>query len=179
LLVCLGGFYLARFLIMLGVYINFLIGEVESSFVYYKWYNVWFERINHKDIGPFYLNFGFWPGMVDAGLSILIRADRDQLCNGVISSLAIIIFFMLMSSAPDMSFPRWNNASYWLMTMLVLSARLINSSCGTGWTVYPPLNTNGHLGNKIDLAIFSLHCSGSILGGIYFMVFYGCCLKYT
>lgn len=80
----------------------------------------------------------------------------------------------LMLGSPDMSFPRLNNLSFWLLPtamFLILDACFVDSGCGTSWTVYPPLSTLGHPGRRVDLAIFSLHCAGvsSILGAINFI----------
>lgn len=80
----------------------------------------------------------------------------------------------LILGSPDISFPRLNNLSFWLLPtslILILDACFVDTGAGTSWTVYPPLRTLGHPGRRVDLAIFSLHCAGvrSILGGINFI----------
>jgi len=80
----------------------------------------------------------------------------------------------LILGSPDISFPRLNNLSFWLLPVslvLLLDSGFVDTGCGTSWVVYPPLSTLGHPGRSVDLAIFSLHCAGvsSILGGINFI----------
>jgi len=80
----------------------------------------------------------------------------------------------LILGAPDISFPRLNNLSFWLLPtamLLIVDSAFVDTGCGTSWVVYPPLSTLGHPGASVDLAIFSLHCAGlsSILGGINFI----------
>jgi heme/copper-type cytochrome/quinol oxidase subunit 1 len=84
-------------------------------------------------------------------------------------------FVPLMIGAPDMSFPRMNNISFWLLPpalILLLTSGLAEAGVGTGWTVYPPLSSLlGHPGASVDCAIFSLHLAGasSILGAANFI----------
>ena len=81
----------------------------------------------------------------------------------------------LMIGAPDMSFPRMNNISFWLLPpalILLVASSLVEGGAGTGWTVYPPLaSIEYHSGGSVDLAIFSLHLAGisSILGSSNFI----------
>lgn len=81
----------------------------------------------------------------------------------------------LMLGCPDMTFPRMNNLSFWLLIprfSLLLLSSLVDSGAGTGWTVYPPLSDSKfHSGASVDFAIFSLHVAGasSILGAINFL----------
>ncbi len=81
----------------------------------------------------------------------------------------------LQIGAPDMSFPRMNNLSFWLYvtgTCLGVASLLAPGGdgqlgSGVGWVLYPPLSTS-EPGMSMDLAIFAVHVSGasSILGAI-------------
>merc|ERR1712004_503130 len=77
----------------------------------------------------------------------------------------------LFVTTPDMSFPRINNFSFWII--MPASIFLVQSMKSRGtrsrWTIYPPLSTSE---NCIDIVIFSLHCArvSSILRSANFIV---------
>ncbi|PZO66461.1 MAG: cytochrome c oxidase subunit I [Paracoccus denitrificans] len=84
-------------------------------------------------------------------------------------------FMPLQIGAPDMSFPRLNNLSYWLyvcglalgIASLLAPGGNNEMGSGVGWVLYPPLSTTEG-GYSMDLAIFAIHVSGasSIVGAI-------------
>jgi len=167
----------------------------------------WIFTTNHKRIGILYLFFGVFNGFLAILLSMLMRLELtfpgDQILfgeyqfynmittvHGVLMLFVVVMpilfggfgnyFVPILIGAPDMSFPRLNNFSFWLLPAAIFLAVLATYSeggPGTGWTLYPPLSSlQSHSGASVDLLIFSFHLVGigSIIAGINFIctIFY-------
>lgn len=161
----------------------------------------WLCSCNAKDIGILYMIVGFIGALIGTSLSMIIRLELSSpgiqfinsekyvtIYNTVISGHALfMIFFFVMPvliggfgnyfvpiliGATDMSFPRLNNISLWLIIpaiLLTLLAAMSEGGTAAGWTIYPPLSSLiGHPGIGIDLTILALHLAGvsSLLGAI-------------
>jgi cytochrome c oxidase subunit I len=167
----------------------------------------WIFTTNHKRIGILYIFFGIFNGVLAVLLSMIMRLELafpgDQILfgeyqfynmvttvHGVLMLFVVVLpilfggfgnyFVPILIGAPDMSFPRLNNFSFWMLPFSILLAVLATFSeggPGTGWTVYPPLSTTqSHSGLSIDFLILSFHIAGisSIIASINFIctIFY-------
>ncbi len=157
----------------------------------------WITTTDHKKIGVMYvitsfaffmlgglLALGIRTELAVPGLQFINEATYNQLF-GMHAVMMIFLFVMPMTTglanyivplqlgAADMSFPRINALSFW---MLVAGAVLIMSAFAfggapTGWTLYAPLSTiTPELG--VDLLLLGLVVLGfsSIFGAINFIV---------
>lgn len=125
----------------------------------------WNWSTNAKDIGTIYIIIAIIWGSIGVALSDAIRiqliipnsdflANHGQLYNVIISAhaLAMIFFFVmpifiggfanylvpLMLGTADMSYPRLNNISLWLLipsTTLLILGMIVEQGAGTGWTM--------------------------------------------
>jgi len=162
----------------------------------------WIGSTSAKDIALLYLGLALFSAMIGTSLSYLIRLELTsagvqylggdyQLYNVIITSHAFLMIFYfvmpallgtfgnffvpIMLGSCDMSFPRLNNISLWLLVpslILIIMSAIVDSGAGTGWTVLPPLSDiASHSGSSVDLSILALHLAGvsSMLGAINFI----------
>jgi len=154
------------------------------------------RSVNHKDIGTLYMFLRLFFGIVGSSISGMIRYELMSPRTNFLSNhsynllvtrhrVVMVFFFIipfliggfrnwlipLFCQSADMSFPRINNFSFWLLmpaSFLLVESVLVRRA-GSRWTVYPPLSSRE---GAIDYVILSLHCAriSSILGSSNFLV---------
>nr|AEY84626.1 cytochrome c oxidase subunit 1 [Tetrabothrius erostris] len=158
----------------------------------------WLFTLDHKRIGMVYTLIGVWSGFIGLSFSMLIRINFLEPYYNVISldcynflitnhGIIMIFFFLmpvliggfgnylvpLLSGLSDLSLPRVNALSAWLLipSVIFLTISMITGA-GVGWTFYPPLSSSMFTDSKgVDFLLFSLHLAGisSILSSINFI----------
>lgn len=161
----------------------------------------WVGSVSAKDLGILYMIQGLLMGLIGVSFSYIIRLELSgpgdrlltgnwsgDIYNNVITAHGIIIIFYaimpiliggfgnyfmpLQIGAPEISFPRINGFSLWLLipsAIMFMYSTVINRGIGQGWTMYYPLTSNwASSGINIDATIFSFHLAGisSLLGAI-------------
>jgi len=79
-----------------------------------------------------------------------------------------LLYTDINKGGSDMSFPRLNNISFWLLplslSLLIVSSLIDVRNKEQGWTLYPPLSSlTGHSSISVDVCIIALHIARIII----------------
>lgn len=161
---------------------------------------------SHKYIGVLYGYMGYIGGVIgyffsmlirmelnNQGLSIMRKVKEITIYNNWITVHGLVMLFVfimpvaigyygnylvpMMIGTSELSMPRINGISYWLLIfgviIFVISNVIISKPISSGWTIYPPLSTRDadNIGINIDMSILTVHILGisSSLGSINFI----------
>nr|YP_010133197.1 cytochrome c oxidase subunit 1 [Azumapecten farreri]ABQ96652.1 cytochrome c oxidase subunit 1 [Azumapecten farreri]ACD77253.1 cytochrome c oxidase subunit I [Azumapecten farreri]ACL36014.1 cytochrome c oxidase subunit I [Azumapecten farreri] len=161
----------------------------------------WLMANSHKDVGTMYLIVGMWSGLGGLSLSWMMRLELSrpgmwlpstEMYNWIVTLHAIMMIFFfvmpvliggfgnwllpLLLGGIDMSFPRVNTFSFWLVPFalyMVVVSPFIEQGSGTGWTMYPPLSSTPYQSDICtDMVILGLHLAGvsSTAGSVNYLV---------
>ncbi|HEV2295936.1 MAG TPA: cytochrome c oxidase subunit I [Tepidisphaeraceae bacterium] len=157
----------------------------------------WVTTTDHKRIGIMYLVTTFVFFILGGVEALLIRAQLGTAENTLLSpetynqlftlhgTTMVFLFVVpimagfgnyfipLMIGARDMSFPKLNALSYWLLLAggIVFYASLFWTPAEAGWTMYTPLSSRAYSeSGGVDAWIFLIHLTGisSLVGAVNF-----------
>ena len=145
---------------------------------------------SHKYIGVLYGYMGYIGGVIgyffsmlirmelnNQGLSIMRKVKEITIYNNWITVHGLVMLFVfimpvaigyygnylvpMMIGTSELSMPRINGISYWLLIfgviIFVISNVIISKPISSGWTIYPPLSTRDadNIGINIAVSILS------------------------
>jgi cytochrome c oxidase subunit 1 len=161
-----------------------------------KFYKNWKTLIgttNHAEIGKLYIVFAIISLLIGGILALILRTELAfpgpnlvdaQTYSIIFTAHGTIMIFMVifplgagfgnylvpkLIGAPDMYWPRWNNAAFW---MLIPSGILIFlGQSSVGWTLYTPLSAE-FWGVSVDMWILGVLIAGvsSLVSAINFIM---------
>lgn len=191
--------YLAGLLVFLGgiggwpAFKRWLMGNSEPVRV--GWQRYWQFNTDHKVVGVQYLVISFVIFIVSGTMALIMRLElarpelqylsHDQYntimglhgMGMVVVALISIVgglgnyLVPLMIGAEDMSFPRLNALSFWMLpaaVLLLLSTPLLGGF-DFGWSAYAPLAERGPAGKLLFMLAFLTAGFSSIFGGVNFI----------
>ncbi len=158
----------------------------------------WLTTTDHKRIGILYLISSLSFFVVGGIFALLMRTELARPGTQLLSpraydqvftehgTLMIFLFIFptlagfgnyfvpLQIGALDMSFPRVNALSFWLLPvggLTILSGFLVKGgAAAAGWTSFAPLSVQGGSGEDLWILGLAIVGTASILGGINFIV---------
>ncbi len=158
----------------------------------------WLTTTDHKRIGILYLISSLSFFVVAGIFALLMRTELARPGTQILSpraydqvftehgTLMIFLFIFptlagfgnyfvpLQIGALDMSFPRVNALSFWLLPvggLTILSGFLVKGgAAAAGWTSFAPLSVQGGSGEDLWILGLAIVGTASILGGINFIV---------
>jgi cytochrome c oxidase subunit 1 len=160
---------------------------------FYKNWKTLIGTTNHAEIGILYIVLAIFSVFVGGILALIMRTELAfpgatlvdaELYSVIFTAHGTIMIFMVifplgagfgnylvptLIGAPDMYWPRWNNAAFWL---LVPAGILIFFAQSTvGWTLYTPLSAE-MWGISVDLWIIGVLLTGvsSLVSAINFIM---------
>jgi cytochrome c oxidase subunit 1 len=161
-----------------------------------KFYRNWKTLIgttNHAEIGILYIVLAIINILIGGTLALILRTELafpgqtivDDVTYSVIFTAhgTIMIFMVIfplgagfgnylvpkLIGAPDMYWPRWNNAAFWMLIPAGILIFFAQSS--VGWTLYTPLSSE-FWGLSVDIWIIGVLVAGvsSLVSAINFLM---------
>jgi cytochrome c oxidase subunit 1 len=169
------------------------IKQTDPTKKFFKNWKTLLGTTNHAEIGILYITFAIANLVIAGCLALIIRTELAFPGQTIVDSEAYSILFTAhgtamifmvifpigagfanylipkLIGAPDMYWPRWNNAAFW---MLVPSGLLLYFGQSTvGWTLYTPLSTQAW-GIGVDTWIIGVLIAGvsSLVSAINFIM---------
>ncbi|MHA1976625.1 MAG: cytochrome c oxidase subunit I [Candidatus Hodarchaeales archaeon] len=158
---------------------------------FYKNWRTLLGTTNHAEIGILYILLAIVSVFIGGTLAMIMRTElaipgptivNKELYSVIFTAHGTIMIFLVifplgagfgnylvpkLIGAPDMYWPRWNNAALWLL--IPAGFLIFFAQASAGWTVYTPLSI---IGGGIDMWIIGVLLAGvsSLVSAINFLM---------